>query len=613
MSVNLLLRINIGLFLAITQINGTVYYMEWSDRPVGSSLISATTLGRRAVQLSLEIATNFHNSPGVKMENLIRFVCAVLMAVVFNSTVLAETIVLTNSNLALAGSPEQIIRNNCAGCHLPGDDGKLSRISYQRRTPEGWEMSITRMRLVHRVHLSDQETPVTADIIRKLVKYFSDRQGLAPTETADYRYILERRPNVIEQHQDEEFAISCARCHSGARSALQRRPEKEWAALMHFHLGQFPSIEYSLGGRDRNWLDVVLNNIVPYLAEKYPLDSQAWSDWQKAKKPELGGRWRLVGNQPGKGDFEGVMNVTETVKDSFSVTFSGSYQDGGSVDGKGTAQVYTGYEWRATLDIGGQTFNQVMAANRRGDSMSGRMFEREHDETGVQLTAIKMDGRSHVLAVIPNYIKAGAKSTISLMGTALKGDVDFGDGIIITDILSRDNEKIRLNVTANQDTPIGKRDVTVGQSRLANGFVIYDQVARLEIQPSYAVARVGDNGGKISKARVAFQAVAYSDGRDGKSRTEDDLRIGFMPAEWSVKPFDAVAEENRDVEFAGVMDKNTGVFTPGSAGPNPKRKNGTSNVGNLTVVVSIQEGENLITAAGHLIIAPQRWINPPIH
>ena len=43
----------------------------------------------------------------------------------------------------------------------------------------------------------------------------------------------------------------CARCHSYARVALQRRDAAEWLKLVHFHLGQYPTTEYQAGGRDR--------------------------------------------------------------------------------------------------------------------------------------------------------------------------------------------------------------------------------------------------------------------------------------------------------------------------------------------------------------------------
>ena len=515
---------------------------------------------------------------------------------------------------AQAGSPEQIIRNNCVGCHIPESDDKLSRISYQRRTPEGWEMTIARMQLMHHVRISDQEIPITDEVIQKLVKYFADRQGLAPSETTKYRYILERRLNVIEQHEDDEFAVMCARCHSGARVALQRRTEEEWKHLVHFHLGQFPTSEYSSGGRDRNWFEIALKNTVPYLAENYPLDTQAWQDWQQTKKPKLDGNWRLLGNQPGKGDFQGVMTARATETDNYTLTFSGSYANGDTISGEGSAIVYTGYEWRATLRLSGQVYNQVIAADRSGDSMSGRMFLRDHEETGIQLSANKMNGTSRVMGALPNYVKAGTEQTIRLVGTAMSmsGHIELGKGLEITELISRDSENILVKVKATKDTVIGQRNIQVGTAQLENALVVYDRVSHLLVEPNYAVTRVGDNGGSTRKTLASFQALAFSAGADGQSNTADDLRIGYLPTQWSVKAFDQQAELDQDVKFAGSIDKNTGIFTPAAAGPNPKRKYSTNNAGNLAVVASIEEGETKVTGQGQLLVTVQRWNNPPI-
>ena len=468
------------------------------------------------------------------------------------------------------------------------------------------------MQLMHHVRISDQEIPITDEVIHKLVKYFADRQGLAPAETKDYRYILERRLNVVEKHPEEEFAVMCARCHSGARVALQRRTEKEWEHLVHFHLGQFPTSEYSAGGRDRNWLQVALNNTVPYLAENFPLNTKAWDEWQDKEKPKLGGNWRLIGNQPGKGDFQGTMSVTEEEKDNFKLSFEGHYQNGDQLSGEGTAVVYTGYEWRATLDLDGQIYNQVMAASEYGDQLTGRMFMRNHEETGVQLSAFRINGSARLLASFPGFIKTGSRARLSLVGTDLSGEIDLGNCVHVEKVITRGPNEILVEATAAKECQPGSRDLKVGSSKLDKALVLFDQVSRIEVVPAYAVARVGDNGGSTRKTYAAFQALAYAAGNDGKPGTEDDLRIGYLPAEWSVAPFDAKAQQDQDVRFAGVMDKNTGLFTPALAGPNPKRKYSTNNAGNLAVLAIISNGDSSVTGKGHLLVTVQRWNNPPI-
>ena len=198
---------------------------------------------------------------------------------------------------------------SCVGCHLPDEHGALSRIRDQRKTAEGWEMTINRMRLIHGLTLSGQEIDIAPASMRELVKYLADNQGLAPSESAPYRYLLEQDLNQVESAFDQGMVEMCGRCHSSARFALQRRTEDEWEKLVHFHLGQYPSTEYSLYGRDRDWFDQALNESVPALAEQYPLETDAWQEWQAAPKPQLAGRWVVAGHMAGKGDLHAVMTV----------------------------------------------------------------------------------------------------------------------------------------------------------------------------------------------------------------------------------------------------------------------------------------------------------------
>ena len=60
------------------------------------------------------------------------------------------------------------------------------------------------------------------------------------------------------------------------------------------------------------------------------------------------------------------------------------------------------------------------------------------------------------------------------------------------------------------------------------------------------------------------------------------------------------------------MDKDSGVFTPGAAGPNPERKYQTNNAGNLKVIATLEQGGQTLQGDGHLIVTVQRWNNPPI-
>ncbi len=329
---------------------------------------------------------------------------------------------LLSLNLQAADEPlgNQLLKGNCLGCHTPTDNG-LSRISQQRKSAEGWEMTINRMRVVHGLQLRHEDMS-EGEVLGELVKYLADTQGLAPAETADVRYLLERDGNYQESF-DALVAETCGRCHSSARVALQRRTQEEWDRTVDFHLGQWPSTEYSLLGRDRPWLKIAREEVVPLLAEDYPLDTQAWRDWQAAEKPQPEGDWVLSGHIPGEGEFSAVMTVIPVPDraDRYQVSVNGHYADGSILQGSGSAIVYTGFEWRASINLGGQVLSQAFALAETGEAISGRMYQREQEQIGAPIKGIRQSDRPTVLSAYPSAIAAGAESLITITGTGLDG------------------------------------------------------------------------------------------------------------------------------------------------------------------------------------------------
>jgi quinohemoprotein amine dehydrogenase len=522
----------------------------------------------------------------------------------------------TPASFAADSTVKELLQTNCAACHADPakPDAPLSRMGEQRKTPEGWEMTLRRMQLLHKVPFADPaNTAATPDaVLARLVRHFADTQGIAPAESASYRFILERRHNTIDVPADAEYAVMCSRCHSAARVGLQRRTEDEWRNLIHFHLGQFPTTEYQAGGRDRDWYGTALNRTLPMLAQTYPLASKDWDAWAKAKKPELAGRWRLAGYMPGRGDFEGVLEAKRADDGDIALTLDGRFADGSTLAGSGRAIVYTGYEWRATIEAGTERWLQVLAASTDGNTMNGRMFLAEHEERGVDIAARKDDGAARILAVSPAQIRRGASATVTLAGTGLAGAPEFGAGIRVDRIVSQDKDRIVAEVSAAADAAPGARTVRAGKAALDGALVVFERIDRLEVNPAYAVGRVGGNGGSQPEVQAQFTALAFANGADGQPGTEDDLAIGRVPAAWSVAAWDEQAVADRDVDFAGSMDKDRGVFTPAAAGPNPARKYSTNNAGNLKVIAALQDGERAVSGEGRLLVTVQRWNNPPI-
>ncbi|MGE7955466.1 quinohemoprotein amine dehydrogenase subunit alpha [Pseudomonas sp. NPDC089530] len=496
-----------------------------------------------------------------------------------------------------ARDAQSILKETCQGCHTPEEGGALSRISHQRKTPEGWLMSIARMQTMHGLKIGDDDR-------RTLVKYLADTQGLAPSETDGVRYALERRLNTVETF-DEQTSQMCGRCHSGARVALQRRPAQEWERLVNFHLGQWPSLEYQALSRDRDWFDLARQEMVPLLAKRYPLDNPAWKQWlgKAPKAATLAGDWSFSGHMPGKGELAGSMSVTVGDGDTFKVSVKGQYADGSPFNGEGSAILYSGYEWRGNVTIDGVTLRQVFAA--QGNALQGRMFEAEHDERGLDFVAAKQ-GAQRLLAVQPGYVKAGSETEVTLIGSGLSGQPSFGKGVEVVDVLEQSAGRIKVKVKAAANAPAGLRAVSVG-SLQGPSLAVYSQVAEVKVVPAFAVARIGEGGGSTPKVQGRFDAEAWGKGADGQP-----YRIGVFPAQWKVEAFDDRAREDEDLKFAGTMQADAGVFTPGDAGPNPARKMSTNNAGNLKVIAAVDDAGKSLTGEGHLIVTVQRWNNPPI-
>jgi quinohemoprotein amine dehydrogenase len=505
---------------------------------------------------------------------------------------------------AHAQDAESILNAKCAACHQRTDDG-LTRIKDQRKTPEAWDMTIVRMVQLHGVEVTDGERAV-------LVKHLADTQGLAPAETESFRYILERVPSQFEEPPTDELGAMCARCHSYARVALQRRNEDEWRKLAHFHLGQYPTTEYQALGRDRNWWEIASQQLPGELAERYPLETPEWQAWREREHPDLAGRYRVIGNEPGRGRFEGTSEVAAEGDDTYSYQFEITYDDGAGETGEGRGIVYTGYEWRGSATIGDTAIREVYRVAEDGSGAEGRYFVADSDSLGGRLSAVRMDdGASRVLAVFPEHLRAGESAEIAIHGIGLDGEVGLGEGVTIDEVVSSDAETVVVRATAAADAASGPRTVSVGDAAGDGLLTVYGAIDFVTVEPAYNIARVGGGGGPIPPVPAQFEAVAWLHGTDGEAGTDDDVEIGAMPAAWAVQNFDEVAQELDDAAFAGEIQAN-GLFMPAEAGPNPERPYDTNNAGNLKVVATVEDGGQTLTGEGQLLVTVQRWNDPPI-
>ena len=500
---------------------------------------------------------------------------------------------------------KELVNDHCADCHKPLADGGLGRISESRRTPEGWDMTVARMTLIH-------GTSLTADERRAIVKYLADTAGLAPEEAQPYRYALDRRPEATDLIEDKLVGETCARCHSYARIALQRRSEDDWLRLSHFHVGQFTTVEYQNNLRSVNWWEIASQQIPKLLVKHYPLNGEAWKKWQQQPKSNPSGVWRVVGHRAGWGDYEGTLKVAEKQADEYTLNLELNYANGKTQKGSGEAIIYTGYEWRGSVTQGDEAVRQVFALADGGAHLQGRWFLKEIDALGGDLRGARIDGKAEILAVTPNFVKAGEKQQISIQGVGLTGEVSIDGGVSVTRVISRSPDKVVIEVQTTAATAKGMHAIKVGETTAKDVVNVYQQVDYVRVVPDPGLSRVGGSGGKIPLVPIQFEAVAYSAGADGKAGTKDDLRIGVMPAQWTLDNLNASAVAMQDLRYAGEIGAADGMFIPGAAGPNKKRKFGTNNFGELKAIASVEDGKRKVKGSAPFIVTTQRWNDPPI-
>ncbi len=494
-----------------------------------------------------------------------------------------------------------IIDTKCTTCHTITDSG-LSRISEQRKTPEGWWMTVSRMEKANGLVISDDEK-------KKVVKYLSDTQGLNPKESDSYRYILEQLPNIQEAEHDKLFTEMCNRCHSAARIGLQRRTKAEWSNLVEFHMGYFPSIEYHSLARDREWYDIAKTQIVDYLdtnfgnKEKFVMNNSNYS-----------GEWILYGHKLAEGDYIGNLKLSLISDDKYKVEFSGKYLNGKEMKGSGEAIVYSGYEYRASLNIDGLDVKQVFKLDPKNSTLFGVVYDSNHPEESTKIEGVKTSNKEiSILGVYPSAIKAGTSNTITIVGNNLSKNVKLSDGLKINKIVEQSSNKLVLDVTASSKYDVKEIDFTINSKKFEKEFTVYKKIDALSVTPSYAISRVGDGGGPMPKQHAIFEAFGILAGADKKVGTADDINIGKVDAKWSIEPFNERAVEDEDVKYVGVIDSSSGRFTPSFAGPNPLRKYSTNNAGNIKVVATYKDGNKTLTADSHMIVTVQKWVNPPIN
>ena len=224
------------------------------------------------------------------------------------------------------------------------------------------------------------------------------------------------------------------------------------------------------------------------------------------------------------------------------------------------------------------------------EEMSGRWFNGGYDELGMDVSLKKLGANPVLLGVAPRAMRVGTRGqNVTIFGanlprTVAATGVDFGPGVAVEQVVRATPDSITVRVNVDSAAAIGKRDLYAAGVSLRDGAVVFNQISRIKVIPLAGLARVG--GVVFPKQLQQFDAIAYYNGPDGKSDTDDDLEIGRVNATWALEEY-GVTYDDDDVKFVGAVDQ-TGLFTPNLDGPNPARSASRNNVGDVWVVATYQ-------------------------
>ena len=523
-----------------------------------------------------------------------------------------------------------LVTQKCSGCHRADDKGRMTRISYRRTTPEGWEETIKRMVTLNDVKLEPSDA-------REILRYLANRHGLAPEEARPAAFEVERRQIDFTYAGDKDTEQTCIKCHSMGRVISQRRTKEEWELLVAMHRGYYPLSDFQAfrrggppqrePGADGRPPDNrhPMEKAIAHLSSAFPLVTPEWSAWAATMRPpRLQGTWALSAYEAGKGQVFGRVTVTapgdaETGDFTTETTFTYA-RTGETVTRRGRAIVYTGYQWRGKSD----DFREVLFVDRDWRHASGRWFKGAYDEFGLDVKLERVGADPLGLGTAESRLKTGASGQdLHVFGANLPArvspaDFNLGPGVTVDRIVSAAPDRLTLSVTVARDATLGRRAVFLAGATGETAIAVYDTIDIVKVLPQAGLARVG--GANFPKQFQQFEAVAYANGPDGKPNTKDDIELGLVDATWSIEEFAATYDDD-DKDFVGVIDAKTGLFTPNIDGPNPKRKHSANNYGDVWVVATYQlpgaagAVPRPLKARGHLLVTVplyMKWDQPEV-
>ena len=535
-----------------------------------------------------------------------------------------------------AGIPvtDPLVQEKCGSCHALDAKGNLSRISWVRTTPEGWAQAIKRMVRLNGLGITPEES-------RAVIKSLSASHGLAPEEARPVMYLPEKRI-VDEVLPNETMRGACASCHAFAQPLSWRRSKLEWKTLQDLHVALYSQADAQYrrpaedaeqpAGRDPKDKLTRGEYALTYLPKAAGLHTPEWAAWSaRQKTPRLAGEWLVVASVPGQGRFVGEYSVKpgKAADEFVTSTTLRPLAGGAAMTRTGTGIIYAGYSWRgsskgataAKPDDMGSAARETMWFAPDQQSAMGRWFWGEYQEFGYDVKLVRATAAPAILAVTPGPVKAGTKGTQfhilghNLPASLTPADIDLGMGVTATKILSASPTELVVTADVTTAATAGQRDVAIAGAVLEKAFPVYRNIDFIKATPETALARLG--GIKFAKGYQQFEAIGYDNGLDGKPNTGDDVALGPIDATWSMQEFMSVYYDD-DTKYVGALSPSA-FFTPAEEGPNPARRFGRNNYGEVWAVATAKNAKDKfgkpLSARAYLVVTVpmyQRWDQPEV-
>jgi len=507
---------------------------------------------------------------------------------------------------------DALVIEKCGACHKKDDKGNLSRISWERSTPEGWEEAIKRMVRLNGLELTPPEA-------RSIVKYLSTYHGLAPEEAKPVMYMAEHRI-LDETVPSEGVRTACMGCHPFGRPLSWRRSKDDWKLLTNLHVALYAQAESAFrrlnfgataagrgGAAAPPPAAQPVDDALDFLGKNAPLQTPEWAAWRaRMRAPKLAGRWLVTAYIPGRGKYFGELVVEPGAsEDEFTTRVKlQSVKDGSVMARFGQGLVYAGYSWRGRSRVSAaqasapddlaQEMRETMWFAPDQSHAEGRWFWGAYQEFGFDVKLERASSEPTLLGIDRFSLKTGSKDAVlrifgdNLPAQIAPADLDLGSGVMVTKVVSHTPAQLVIEVNVAANAVAGKRDVVLKRSVLERALAIYDRVDYVRVIPDASMARLGSE--THPKGYQQFEAIGYNRGADDKAHTADDVDLGPLDVTWSVQEFMAVYGDD-DKDFVGTLSP-TGFFTPASDGPNPKRKFSRNNYGDVWVVATAKNEED---------------------